>query len=66
MMRHLLLQEALACVEEMESPNLMNVLVRECIFHALEKPATIRTATGELFHHLLTNKILSQDQVSEG
>lgn len=62
----LVLQEALACVEEMESPNLMNVFVRECIFHALEKPEMTRTVTGELLHHLLINKILSQDQVSDG
>ena len=60
------LQEALVYVHNLKPPNLMNVFIREGIFHAMNSSLLARTTTGRLLHLTLLCDVMSLEQMSLG
>lgn len=61
-----LLQEAIQCVKELESPSLMNVMVSTALNQAIEKRQKDRTNTGQLMAQLLQKKIIKPEDYLSG
>ena len=53
-------------MKEIDLPGAMKHVVVEGINHTLERKAALRTVTGELFCRLVQEKILSQQDFSDG
>ncbi len=60
------IQEALECVRELNSPQTIYKFVETAINQVLERSAQARRQTGQLLHHLISKKILSQESYVKG
>lgn len=59
-------QEALQCVQEMNSPQLLYVFVRNGMESTMERSTITREHMGLLFHQLIKNGTLSTEQYFKG
>lgn len=59
-------QEALQCVREMNSPELLFVFVRNGLESTLERSTIAREHMGQLLHQLIKTGILPTEQYYKG
>ncbi|XP_030073011.1 eukaryotic translation initiation factor 4 gamma 1 isoform X2 [Microcaecilia unicolor] len=60
------IKEALQCVQELSSPSLLFIFVRNGIESTLERSTIAREHMGLLFYHLLKASVLPKDQYYKG
>uniref|UniRef100_A0A4W4G235 Eukaryotic translation initiation factor 4 gamma, 1a n=1 Tax=Electrophorus electricus TaxID=8005 RepID=A0A4W4G235_ELEEL len=60
------LQEAVQCVQELNSPSLLFVFVRNGVESTLERSTIAREHMGQLLHRLISNSVLPTEQYHKG
>ncbi len=60
------LQEAVLCVRELESPKSLYMFVNVAVTEVLERSQLARTMTGDLLNELVKQEVLSLDQYIQG
>lgn len=61
-----LLQEAIQCVQDINSPGMLHKLVIVALNHSMEKHSSERLLTAKLMHALLQNKVISEESYIQG
>ncbi|KAK1790687.1 hypothetical protein P4O66_014551, partial [Electrophorus voltai] len=60
------LKEAVQCVQELNSPSLLFVFVRNGVESTLERSTIAREHMGQLLHRLISNSVLPTEQYHKG